>query len=140
MAYAEKLRDPRWQKKRLRILDRDSFTCQLCKDTETELHVHHTKYSGDPWNGRDSDLITYCKFCHAIVEYIKKDKHLAILSVMKRSLDYDDRTVFICIVYNSIISAKEMCVILFRKNVVIEGLHFTIGTLKTIIPLLSTTP
>lgn len=32
MTYSQKLRDPRWQKKRLEILERDSFTCQHCHD------------------------------------------------------------------------------------------------------------
>lgn len=29
MTYAEKLKDPRWQKKRLRILERDAFACHM---------------------------------------------------------------------------------------------------------------
>lgn len=71
-SYSEKLRDPRWQKKRLEVLQRDSFTCKFCKDTATELHIHHQKYSGNPWQADLCHLITLCKHCHGVVENIKK--------------------------------------------------------------------
>lgn len=72
--YSEKLRDPRWQKKRLEILDRDKFTCQLCNDKKTTLNVHHKEYiSGrDVWQYSNKMLITYCETCHLFVEYSKK--------------------------------------------------------------------
>jgi len=73
MTYTEKLQDPRWQKKRLQILERDEFKCKMCKDDTTTLHVHHKKYSGDPWEADNNDLITYCKHCHAVVEHNKKE-------------------------------------------------------------------
>lgn len=44
MGYSDKLKDPRWQKKRLEILTRDEWTCQICFDTESTLVVHHQKY------------------------------------------------------------------------------------------------
>lgn len=63
--YQEKLKDPRWQKKRLEILNRDNWTCKCCGDQETTLHVHHRKYSdGDPWDTEDNDLFTLCELCH----------------------------------------------------------------------------
>jgi len=66
--YSDLLRDPRWQKKRLEILQRDNFTCQHCKDTETELHVHHESYKGKPWDIGSDKLVTLCKDCHFITE------------------------------------------------------------------------
>lgn len=64
--YSKKLLDPRWQKKRLTILSRDSFTCQDCQSTDNTLHVHHLYYEGniDPWDYPDSALITLCCECH----------------------------------------------------------------------------
>ncbi len=64
--YAEKLRDPRWQKKRLEILERDEWTCQLCGDKETTLVVHHRWYrkGKDPWDYPDNCLATLCESCH----------------------------------------------------------------------------
>lgn len=69
--YSEKLRDPRWQKKRLEVLSRDNFTCVKCGDKETELHVHHLKYTGDPWKTKNNNLTTLCKNCHKIITYLK---------------------------------------------------------------------
>lgn len=68
MTYAEKLKDPRWQKKRLEILSRDNFTCSNCGDTELTLHVHHVVYfKGDePWEATNDTLDTLCSDCHKI--------------------------------------------------------------------------
>jgi len=65
MKYRDKLKDPRWQKKRLGILERDGFACQMCYDTQTTLHVHHKYYNNrDPWDIPDSALVTLCATCH----------------------------------------------------------------------------
>jgi hypothetical protein len=71
MSYSDKLKDPRWQKKRLQILDRDDFTCRYCSDTETELHVHHLEYNGEPWQQSNDKLITLCKHCHYAIESLE---------------------------------------------------------------------
>lgn len=65
--YTEKLKDPRWQKKRLKIMDRDDWTCQSCGDKETNLNIHHKKYNGAPWEAKDDDLITICSHCHFLI-------------------------------------------------------------------------
>lgn len=62
--YSKKLLDPRWQKKRLKIMERDEFTCQSCGNKNETLQVHHFVYNGNPWDANDSDLITYCDNCH----------------------------------------------------------------------------
>jgi len=64
--YSEKLKDPRWQKKRLEILSRDDWTCQRCHDTQKTLHVHHIKYfnTKEPWEIDEDYLITLCSECH----------------------------------------------------------------------------
>ena len=64
--YAEKLKDPRWQKKRLKVLERDKWTCKECGDKENTLNVHHLKYakSGNPWDTPIKDLQTLCEKCH----------------------------------------------------------------------------
>jgi hypothetical protein len=65
-SYGEKLRDPRWQKKRLKILNRDKWICQICEDESKILHVHHIFYDGsnNPWDCMDESLITLCLDCH----------------------------------------------------------------------------
>lgn len=64
--YSERLKDPRWQKKRLQIMERDGFKCRLCTDTETTLNVHHIFYERgfEPWDYPDSSLFTVCEPCH----------------------------------------------------------------------------
>ena len=67
MTYAEKLRDPRWQKRRLEIMKRDDFMCRNCGDTEKTLNVDHKVYvkGRDPWDYQDDDLQTLCEDCHS---------------------------------------------------------------------------
>lgn len=72
--YTQKLKDPRWQKKRLIILERDEFTCLLCGDDSEELHVHHTRYVGEPWECPNEHLQTLCKTCHSIVSNLKNSE------------------------------------------------------------------
>ena len=63
--YAEKLKDPRWQKKRLMIFERDGFTCRNCQSKKKTLHVHHLWYvGGNPWDAPMDALITLCGDCH----------------------------------------------------------------------------
>lgn len=63
-SYSDVLQDPRWQRKRLEIMNRDNFTCQACNDTTEILNVHHLRYFGKPWEVDDKYLITLCKKCH----------------------------------------------------------------------------
>lgn len=63
-SYLAKLRDPRWQKRRLLILNRDQWECQRCGDSESTLHVHHLWYDGEPWDVPDDALVTLCEPCH----------------------------------------------------------------------------
>lgn len=75
MTYSQKLKHPKWQKKRLEILQRDNFKCRLCDDDNSTLHIHHLKYIGfksDPWDIDNDFLITYCEDCHKLVEECKK--------------------------------------------------------------------
>jgi hypothetical protein len=64
--YSDLLKDPRWQKKRLEIMQRDGFMCQKCHDKCETLHVHHKQYKSKtkPWDYLDDDLITLCELCH----------------------------------------------------------------------------
>lgn len=62
--YAEKLKDPRWQCVRERIIERDKGECKDCGSQEF-LQVHHCIYAdSDPWGTPDEFLITVCDSCH----------------------------------------------------------------------------
>lgn len=66
--YKSQYLDPRWQKKRLKIFERDNFTCQKCFETDITLHLHHRRYlrDADVWDCPDELLITLCAKCHLI--------------------------------------------------------------------------
>lgn len=85
--YSEKLKNPKWQKRRLEILQRDNFTCQICTDTETELQIHHKKYTGEPHEAPEEDLVTMCKCCHKAETYANK-KGLNLISSFKKGNSY----------------------------------------------------
>lgn len=83
-SYSEKLRDPRWQKQKNSVLLRDNYTCQSCASTDIELHVHHQIYKGsNPWDTPEDALITYCKHCHFIVEFVKKNENFELLHIFR---------------------------------------------------------
>ena len=66
MKYIDKLKHPKWQKKRLEVLNRDEFRCQLCWDNNSTLHVHHKYYKKgqEPWAYKLKAFITLCEHCH----------------------------------------------------------------------------
>jgi hypothetical protein len=67
MTYADLLRDPRWQRKRLEVMARADFTCELCGADWKTLNVHHLRYVRGrmPWDYPDEDLCCLCEPCHA---------------------------------------------------------------------------
>jgi len=82
MTYYEKLKDPRWQRKRLEVFERDNFTCTSCNCAKDELQLHHLRYcKGQPWDISNEYLTTLCKICHKkheeMLEKIKE--HLAVI-------------------------------------------------------------
>lgn len=73
--YAAKLRDPRWQKKRLEVLSANEFACEMCGDAESTLHVHHKAYikGREPWEYDANQLAVLCEECHAAVHEAAPD-------------------------------------------------------------------
>ena len=114
MAYADLLKDPRWQKKRLQILELDAWRCRHCGDDKNTLHVHHLYYEKglDPWEYPDSALVTYCENCHKMCAEIKWQRALldlnftefdlldlaSILNYRKQKGDYTHRNYIACYV------------------------------------------
>lgn len=66
MTYSEKLKDPRWQKKRLQIFNRDKWKCRSCLNEKLTLNIHHMSYSNklEPWEYPSLNLVTVCNDCH----------------------------------------------------------------------------
>ena len=70
MTYSEKLKDPRWQRMRLEVMERDEFKCCSCFVEDKTLHVHHSYYTkgADPWDYPLEALSTQCADCHKEIE------------------------------------------------------------------------
>lgn len=83
--YALKLKDPRWQKKRLEIMNRYNFKCSLCGEEDETLHIHHWKYiyGVDPWDYPDGLLSTLCDDCHKQEHSHRKDAEEELLAVLR---------------------------------------------------------
>ena len=67
--YSDALQDPRWQKKRLEVFQRDNWSCQLCGNGLNDgvpLNIHHRIYhtGRKPWEYDDKELLTICEKCH----------------------------------------------------------------------------
>lgn len=84
-SYADKLRDPRWQKKRLEVMNAANFACQSCMAKSETLAVHHPFYenSREPWEY--DNLVCLCETCHKQVEATKK----SILELLCALRPYD---------------------------------------------------
>lgn len=65
-SWAERCKDPRWQKLRLQVMERDGFKCRFCRSKEKTLNVHHKWYERgqDPWEYSTDTLLTLCEDCH----------------------------------------------------------------------------
>lgn len=64
--YAGKLKDPRWQKRRLEIMNAAGFICDQCGNDKETFNVHHKLYLKglDPWEYEDKYLECLCEKCH----------------------------------------------------------------------------
>jgi hypothetical protein len=84
--YSKKLRDPRWQKRRLEVMQRDSFHCVRCGDGASTLHVHHLWYESghDPWDYPLKALVTLCETCHEEDGDLLAQETAALVGVVKR--------------------------------------------------------
>lgn len=83
--YAKKLKDPRWQKKRLKILERDEWTCQACFQNESTLVVHHRVYlaNTEPWDYPDDLLVTLCENCHEAERNDRPGYEIDLLNILR---------------------------------------------------------
>lgn len=85
MSYREELGDPRWQKKRLKILNYANWRCQICGAKDLRLEVHHSYYERGkkPWQYPDGSLIAVCFRHHALI----RAEHIAKKATAPSSID-----------------------------------------------------
>lgn len=106
MNYSDKLKSPKWQKKRLEIMDRDNFKCRTCLDDKKTLHVHHIFYDSkykNPWDYPNCLLITLCDDCHTL-EHEKdiKDVGLYLIQDLIKLSNYP-----VSKIYDNIVCYKD---------------------------------
>ena len=90
--YAELLKDPRWQKKRLEVFERDGFTCQACNSKKETLNAHHLYYFHPknskvimPWDYPAEALITLCEKCHLAERNNRTEAEELLLAALKQT-------------------------------------------------------
>ena len=83
-SYSEKLKDPRWQRKRLSIFERDEWKCRDCQSADGQLNVHHCGYVRNPWDAPDEILMTLCNQCHSDRQEKEDDARLALARLFSR--------------------------------------------------------
>ena len=83
--YMKTLRDPRWQKKRLRVLERAGWECEWCGNGQESLQVHHGFYPKsdkgkllEPWEAPDAVLFCLCDACHKRAEGARQANYRAL--------------------------------------------------------------
>ena len=101
--YKEFLKDGRWQRKRLEIMQRDDFKCKQCGATN-DLQVHHLRYFNGrkPWEYSNEDLVTLCGKCHSLahefpeesLDYFRtkewEQKYKGLLLYYEQAWEYDN--------------------------------------------------
>jgi hypothetical protein len=82
-SYSEKLKDPRWQKKRLEVMERAGFACESCGNKTETLHIHHGYYERklNPWDYDAYTLHCLCGTCHQSVQEALEEIHKLIAGV-----------------------------------------------------------
>lgn len=66
MTFSEQIKHPKWQKRRLEIMELAGFKCQECGSDSIELNVHHKIYNKKLkyWEYSDLGLVCLCSDCH----------------------------------------------------------------------------
>lgn len=65
-SFAEQIKHPKWQRKRLEVLSAANWTCQKCDADDVTLNVHHKQYVKGRlyWEYEAHELECLCENCH----------------------------------------------------------------------------
>lgn len=88
--YARKLRDPRWQRRRLERMQVADFACEQCRAKDKTLAVHHRRYfkGRDPWDYPDELLHVLCEDCHACEHAMRSALYDALAEMGGEEISY----------------------------------------------------
>ncbi len=76
------------------VLNRDSYTCQICGAKYTRLEVHHILFKSNGGSDSMDNLVTLCHDCHGKVhsgklefnKKVKSFKHASHMNIMRKRL------------------------------------------------------
>ncbi len=94
MTYLDKLKDPRWQKRRLKVMEYAHWRCQICGTKDNTLHCHHSYYTKgkEPWQYPDGSIICICDKCHRIIhperEFPKAEEYGPTVPIAEGKLSF----------------------------------------------------
>lgn len=91
MKYSDKLKDPRWQRRKSEVQHKANFTCEDCGSTTKTLHVHHCFYvtGRDPWEYDDDLLMLLCDECHPRRQNLEQQAHIELARKMRNMTIYE---------------------------------------------------
>ena len=80
MTYSDRLKDPRWQRRRLEAMQAANFSCEDCGRRDQELQIHHTAYIRDanPWEYGAEHIMCVCSVCHQTRQKFEDTFRLAL--------------------------------------------------------------
>lgn len=85
--YKKLLRDPRWQKRRLEVLNAANWKCEDagCQRNDSLLEVHHCYYiwGRDPWDYPRDCFIALCGGCHEKRQAIERTIKVSVLQCLR---------------------------------------------------------
>jgi len=92
MTYQDQIKSPKWQKKRLEVLNERRFACEECRGKYTQLHVHHSYYKKGKkiWEYENYELRCLCEDCHKECHRIN-DEILHALGMLEIVGDMDQK-------------------------------------------------
>lgn len=101
MTYSEQLKSPMWQKKRLEIMQKYNFQCQMCFDKNMQQHVHHKYYLKNikAWEYKDECYTLLCNKCHSAthktIEQINANLSVCVGFDINKNLNHTDISFFL---------------------------------------------
>lgn len=124
-SYSDKLKSPKWQKKRLEILNLRGFKCELCGDEENQIQVHHRFYlkGREPWQYDNDVFQVLCENCHdknhkkEEIKEVFPEKYRKIISLIE-SLESENITYQKEFIVGNIETILEEIVIINEPNLV----------------------
>lgn len=87
LTYAEQLKHPNWQRKRLEVMEAAGFECEECGAADDMLHVHHKRYVKGrmAWDYERGELACLCGKCHETEHALKGKLEELLAQVDTRS-------------------------------------------------------